>query len=128
MLRRSGESVVVEDLDSTNGTFVNGERIRCPISVGVGDQVRVGRTTLEIEPDPRTDETMVSIPALGSMTFPEAPPSSEPVSMEHEDATQPLPSRMPERDLRPARSNRRWFVVAATVLVGSWGRSRTSHL
>jgi hypothetical protein len=28
VLRRSGGSVVVEDLDSTNGTFVNGERIR----------------------------------------------------------------------------------------------------
>lgn len=118
VLRRSGDSVVVEDLDSTNGTFVNGERIRRPISVGVGDQVRVGRTTLEIEPNQRTDETMVSIPLRSDpMTFPEAPPSSEPVSMEHEDATQPLPSRMPERDLRPARSNRRWFVVAAVVLV-----------
>jgi len=25
LLRRSGKTVVVEDLDSTNGTFVNGE-------------------------------------------------------------------------------------------------------
>ena len=53
VLRRSGGSVVVEDLDSTNGTFVNGERIRSPITVGPGDQVRVGRTMLEIEPDQR---------------------------------------------------------------------------
>ena len=28
---------------------------------------------------------------------------------------------MPERDLRPARSNRRWFVVAAVVLVALLG-------
>jgi pSer/pThr/pTyr-binding forkhead associated (FHA) protein len=62
MLRRSGESVVVEDLDSTNGTFVNGERIRTPVTVGPGDQVRVGRTTLEIEPDWRADDTVVSTP------------------------------------------------------------------
>ena len=116
VLRRSGESVVVEDLDSTNGTFVNGERIRGPITVGAGDQVRVGRTTLEIEPD-RRDETIVSMPLRPDpMTFPEAPPSGDPVSVEHEDATQPLPSRMLESDLRPARSNRRWFVVGAVAL------------
>ena len=117
MLRLSGESVVVEDLDSTNGTFVNGERIRGPITVGAGDKVRVGRTTLEIEPDRRADETIVSIPLRPDpMTFPEAPPSGDPVSEEHEDATQPLPSRMLESDLRPARSNRRWFVVGGVAL------------
>jgi hypothetical protein len=117
VLRRSGGSVIVEDLDSTNGTFVNGERIQGPISVGAGDQVRVGRTTLEIEPDPRADETIVSIPLPPDPeSFPETPPSGDPVSVEHEDATQPLPSRMPERDPRPARSNRRWFVVGAVAL------------
>jgi hypothetical protein len=51
------------------------------------------------------------------MTLPDAPPSGDPVSVEHEDATQPLPSRMLESDLRPARSNRRWFVVGAVALV-----------
>lgn len=117
VLRRSGESVVVEDLDSTNGTFVNGERIQGPITVGASDQVRVGRTTLEIEPDPRADETIVSIPLPpDAMTFAEAPPSGDPVSVEHEDATQPLPSRMHESDLRPARSKRRWSVVGAVAL------------
>jgi pSer/pThr/pTyr-binding forkhead associated (FHA) protein len=54
VLRREGESIVVEDLDSTNGTFVNGERIRSPLPIGPGDLVRVGRTTLEIEPDLRS--------------------------------------------------------------------------
>jgi hypothetical protein len=117
VLRRSGESVVVEDLDSTNGTFVNGERIHGAITVGAGDQVRVGRTTLEIEPDRRADDTIVSIPQRADpMTFPEAPPSGDAVSIEHEDATQPLPSRRLESDLRPARSNRRWFVVGAAAL------------
>jgi hypothetical protein len=117
VLRRSGESVVVEDLESTNGTFVNGERIHGAIAVGAGDQVRVGRTTLEIEPDRRADDTIVSIPLRADpMTFPEAPPSGDAVSIEHEDATQPLPSRRLESDLRPARSNRRWFVVGAAAL------------
>ena len=117
VLRRSGGSIVVEDLDSTNGTFVNGQRIQGPVSVGAGDQVRVGRTTLEIEPDRRADETMVSTPLKSDpMTFPEAPPPGDPVSVEQEDATQPLPSRQLEGDLRPASSNRRWVVVGAVAL------------
>jgi len=119
VLRRSGESVVIEDLDSTNGTFVEGERIRKPITVGPGDQVRVGRTTLEIEPDWRAAETVVS-PALepDQTRSAEERPSGDPVA-EHEDATstQPLPSRMLESALRPARSNRSWFAVGAVVLL-----------
>jgi FHA domain len=117
VLRRSGDSVVVEDLDSTNGTFVNGERIRGSIKVDAGDQVRVGRTTLEIEPDPRADDTMVSIPLPPDhLTSVEAPPSGDPISGEHEDATQPLPSRSLESDPRPARPNKRWFAVGAVAL------------
>ena len=119
VLRRSGESVVIEDLDSTNGTFVEGERIRKPVTVGPGDQVRVGRTTLEIEPDWRAAETVVS-PALESdqVRSAEEPPSGDPVA-EHEDvtSTQPLPSRMLEGGLRRARSNRSWFAVGAVVLL-----------
>jgi hypothetical protein len=118
VLRRSGESVVIEDLDSTNGTFVKGEKIRRPIPVGPGDQVRVGRTTLEIEPDWRAAETVV-LPALqpDQIRSAEARPSGDPVA-EHEDAipTQPLPSRMIESALRPARSKRSWFAVGAVVL------------
>jgi len=119
VLRRSGESVVIEDLDSTNGTFVKGERIRRPITVGPGDQVRVGRTTLEIEPDWRAAETVVS-PTLqpDQIRSAEARPSGDPVA-EHEDmsSTQPLPSRMLEGGLRPARSNKSWLAVGAVVLV-----------
>jgi pSer/pThr/pTyr-binding forkhead associated (FHA) protein len=119
VLRRSGESVVIEDLDSTNGTFVEGERIRKPITVGPGDEVRVGRTTLEIEPDWRAAETVAS-PALepDQIRSAEERPSGDRVA-EHEDVTttQPLPSRMLEGGVRPARSNRSWFAVGAVVVL-----------
>ena len=118
VLRRSGGSVVVEDLDSTNGTFVNGERIRSPITVGPGDQVRVGGTTLEIEPDQRADDTIVSTPPRPDQIGPaEAPPSGGGLSQAHEDATQPLPSRALERASPPARSNRTWLWLGAAGLV-----------
>lgn len=117
VLRRSGGSVLVEDLDSTNGTFVNGERIERPITLGPGDQVRVGRTTLEIEPDRRAEDTIVSIPLpQDQIRSAEAPPSEGPVA-EDEDATQPLPARVLESGSRPVRSSRNWLGVGAGALV-----------
>ncbi len=38
----------VEDLGSTNGTFVNEERIAAPAPVRAGDRVRVGTTLIEL--------------------------------------------------------------------------------
>jgi pSer/pThr/pTyr-binding forkhead associated (FHA) protein len=40
----------VEDLGSTNGTFLNAERISAPAEIRAGDRVVVGRTTLELRP------------------------------------------------------------------------------
>lgn len=42
-------SWVVEDLDSTNGTYVNTVRITQPTRVGPGDTIRIGRTQLRLE-------------------------------------------------------------------------------
>jgi FHA domain len=38
----------VEDLGSTNGTFVNEQRLAAPAMLTTGDRVRVGTTVLEI--------------------------------------------------------------------------------
>ena len=40
----------VEDLGSTNGTYVNERRVTSPAEIKVGDRVRVGRTLLEVRP------------------------------------------------------------------------------
>ena len=49
---RDEESWIVADLDSTNGTVVNGLRIARPTRVGDGDLVRIGRTGIRVE-EPR---------------------------------------------------------------------------
>ncbi|GAA4747628.1 FHA domain-containing protein [Amnibacterium soli] len=43
-----GSDWVVQDLDSTNGTFVDGARIDSPTQVPVGVPVKVGATTFEL--------------------------------------------------------------------------------
>ena len=43
-----GKSWYVEDLGSTNGTHVNGERISTPHQLQAGTQLRIGTTVLEL--------------------------------------------------------------------------------
>lgn len=40
---------VLEDLGSTNGTFVDGSRITSPVSLSIGTQITIGHTTLETQ-------------------------------------------------------------------------------
>jgi len=42
------DSWFVEDLGSTNGTFVNEQKLAAPAMLQPGDKVRVGQTTLEL--------------------------------------------------------------------------------
>lgn len=39
---------LIEDLGSTNGTYVNDRRVSGPVEVHVGDVVRIGKTVLEL--------------------------------------------------------------------------------
>jgi hypothetical protein len=43
-----GSDWVIQDLDSTNGTFVDGARIDSPTQVAIGVPVKVGATTFEL--------------------------------------------------------------------------------
>ena len=44
----SGEQWFVEDLGSTNGTYLGSQRISQPTTLQLGSQVRIGKTTLEL--------------------------------------------------------------------------------
>src|SRR5262245_18932510 len=45
-----GTEAVLEDLVSTNGTFVNGERLDGPYVLRAGDKVQLGQCALEFVP------------------------------------------------------------------------------
>ncbi len=44
---KAGEAYLLEDLGSTNGTYVNGNRINYPVGLRHGDRISIGRTVLE---------------------------------------------------------------------------------
>ncbi len=44
----SGDQWFIEDLGSTNGTYLGSQRLTQPASLQLGSQVRIGKTTLEL--------------------------------------------------------------------------------
>jgi hypothetical protein len=46
---RDAGMTMIEDLGSTNGTFLNGKRLTVPEQVAKGDRVQIGSTVLEAE-------------------------------------------------------------------------------
>jgi class 3 adenylate cyclase len=49
LIRAVDDTLEIEDLDSLNGTFVNGTRIVEPARLAPGDLVRIGETTIEVQ-------------------------------------------------------------------------------
>ena len=43
-----GDTYMLEDLGSTNGTYLNRRRVTSPIELQRGDQVKIGKTVLEM--------------------------------------------------------------------------------
>ena len=57
VLRQRNGAIEIEDLDSLNGTWVNGRRIDAAVALGPGDVIKLGQTTLEVEaPRPAVTE------------------------------------------------------------------------
>lgn len=66
-LEVSGDSVVVHDLDSRNGTFVNAERVSTA-ELRAGDQLRIGGTVLQLlERGSDADQTVIAMSAEGTV-------------------------------------------------------------
>src|SRR3954469_12190561 len=84
--------LTIEDLGSTNGTFVNGNRVSGQQPLNPGDQVRVGQTTLGVEggmPD-------AGAASVGNVTPAPVPPPAAPAAAQPPPPpTQQLPPQQP---------------------------------
>ncbi|MDO4718171.1 MAG: FHA domain-containing protein [Propionibacteriaceae bacterium] len=49
LVQEDAETWSVNDLQSTNGTFVNGVRVVTPVQIRIGDVIRIGRTQLKLD-------------------------------------------------------------------------------
>jgi ABC-2 type transport system ATP-binding protein len=69
----AGAGLIVQDLGSTNGTFVNGHRLEHAVTVSTGDRVQIGETIIDVR---LFGETVVEPPAAA----PPAPATGAPVT------------------------------------------------
>jgi hypothetical protein len=79
--------LVVEDLGSTNGTYVNGQRIAGPTTLNPGDTVQMGRSTLSVEGAAGGQATAIGAVPVGAGPPPPPPAAPPPAG----PPTQPLP-------------------------------------
>ena len=49
LVQKDPTTWVISDLQSTNGTYVNGKLVTEPVKVTVGDVVRIGKTLMRLE-------------------------------------------------------------------------------
>lgn len=116
--RHTDDGLEVADLDSTNGTYVNSDKITGPRKVAPGDFVSLGGTTLEVRGDWRSAETQVIA----------APPA--PVEERDEEEYVPTsPITVPPRPDRPANLRPVLLgvgVVGLILVLGVWFASRGS--
>jgi pSer/pThr/pTyr-binding forkhead associated (FHA) protein len=62
-LRPAGQQLDVEDLGSSNGTLVNGQRITGTVRAADGDVVRVGTSELIVQVEVPRDPTLPPMPS-----------------------------------------------------------------
>ncbi len=101
-LDRSG-FCAIEDLGSTNGTFVNGLRITGPQTLSVGDTIEVGGTTMVVRelPVPNTERALKAVHPQPT----QAPGSSAPATPWSQETPAAIGHGRSERGARaPERS------------------------
>lgn len=124
LIRSAGGRIQIEDLGSSNGTWVNGERITTPKWLEPGDLIKVGETTFEVEADPADKGRTVlagplDLPGARSVSAappaprpPVAPPPQQPPSAP--PSAPPRPPPAPEQ-APPGRAENEPRLVTAVV-------------
>src|SRR4051794_11541844 len=82
----SNGGVVVEDLESTNGTFVNDDEVQAPVELRPGDQLLVGVTLLQLR---SPEQVRVQASAVRAVPPGLATPERRPAYVDSDDGAGP---------------------------------------
>ena len=94
--------LAIEDLDSTNGTFVNGLRVSAPQTLSEGDTIEIGATTLVVRELRRP--AALSAPSIQPANAPEAAEPASAVGATAEPASAVAPAAPPAPAVAPSGS------------------------
>lgn len=103
------EKAVVVDLNSTNGTWVNGRKITAPHPLKSGDKIYIADFIITLEEDAATSQGSRAPAALSE---PPAPPSSAPERSQAPKTSRPARAAIPKR----GRTSRPKDIPAKTSL------------
>jgi predicted component of type VI protein secretion system len=124
-IARRGDGWLIEDLESTNGTFVNGERVLAPQPLAEGDVIGLGDAVLlrfhtAPEAAPRAPTTAEEAPSPGPPAATQQP-SADSVTVVSEHAVRPrAPRTARSAEGGPRRRDRRgpaWIWIGAAFVV-----------
>ncbi len=125
-LQRRDDVWVLTDLGSTNGTFVEGERLSGEVALGPGTTVKFGDVAVLFEPLDesvpirRSSGTQVLSAVLPSAGAPGEPSAAaEPAATEPDAAGPTLRTRRPIRASTPRPSGPPAWLITALVLAGA---------
>jgi len=92
---RTGDQVLLQDLESYNGTFVNGKRANSPLPVQNGDEVMLGPCTFRVSVLHDTGEMPALPPGLATEEAPAVRPShaSDESTLNADGCSIPRPAR-----------------------------------
>ena len=121
-----GESFLVEDLGSTNGTFLNGQRVSSPQQLRAGDVITLGEDIvlaveqMGFDPDAtvvksQADLTARAVPQPAPSYQQQPAPTPQPIPQ-----PAPVPAPYPEQVVRAPKPKKKmpaWLIVLIVAIV-----------
>jgi len=126
LISMDGDAVILSDVGSSNGTFVNNMRLSEPIRLMDGDEIRVGDTRLTVVDDTarQSDVVRTQLDFHPEPALPDTPaPSPTPPAMPAPPPPMPASPARPVTAAPPKPASRQWIVwavvgVAAVCVLG----------
>lgn len=132
-ITQQGNAFILEDLGSTNGTFVNGQRIAAPTVLQAGDIVQLGEKitlvfeVLRFDPDATMasagplevpNATQMDAPRVVIPSTPPPPPMQEPVRFTQPEAEYQAPPMRMEQQAPPPQPKKQENKAMPWILAG----------